>query len=143
MTAKRASWRISYYKMMDRCHNPNSQKYASYGAKGIIVCEAWRNNSKQFHADMGDRPEGTTLDRIDNSGIYEPSNCRWVDANEQSSNRTVARVIKFNGKMMTRKEASKASGISVNTLSDRLYRQRIEGEDLFAPVDIRFSRRYA
>ena len=58
-----------------------------YGERGIKVCEAWDESSEEFHSDMGDRPEGLTLDRVDVNGNYEPENCRWATWEEQMANR--------------------------------------------------------
>jgi hypothetical protein len=72
--------------MIQRCTNPNRDNYSYYGGRGIAVCEAWRVFDN-FLADMGVRPEGMTLDRIDPNGHYEPSNCRWADPATQTRNR--------------------------------------------------------
>jgi hypothetical protein len=78
--------------MVNRCHNPNNSSYGRYGARGIQVCTRWRTGDGEktgfelFLLDMGERPEGMTLDRIDPHGDYEPSNCRWATLKEQRAN---------------------------------------------------------
>jgi hypothetical protein len=75
--------------MRQRCRDPNARSYPWYGARGITVCARWRR-FENFLADMGERPRGKTLDRIDNDGNYEPGNCRWATALEQIHNRRKA-----------------------------------------------------
>lgn len=70
----------------DRCSNPKSKSFQWYGAVGVQVCERW-NQFENFYADMGDRPPGTSIDRIDPFGDYEPGNCRWTDPVTQRNNR--------------------------------------------------------
>lgn len=83
--------------MVNRCHNENNSAFGRYGAVGTIVCDRWRFGDGDkigfvcFLEDMGERPEGMTLDRHPNpAGNYEPSNCRWATIQEQRNNRTVA-----------------------------------------------------
>lgn len=81
----------SYRAMITRCTYPNGIEWGRYGARGITICDRWNpavgGSYANFLADMGERPEGMTLDRINNDGNYEPGNCRWATASEQARNK--------------------------------------------------------
>ena len=76
------TWRM----MKQRCNNPSYTHYSYYGGRGIKVCEEWLHSFESFIEYVGPRPDGTTLDRIDNNGDYEPGNVRWATAKEQQAN---------------------------------------------------------
>src|SRR5690606_22328544 len=75
----------SYESMKQRCLNPNATGYEIYGGRGIKVCDRWLESFEIFLADMGERPEGMTIDRVDRNGNYEPSNCRWATVETQQN----------------------------------------------------------
>lgn len=77
----------SWQSAKQRCLNLANQKYPDYGGRGIRICDRWRDSFKAFLEDMGERPDGRTLDRIDNDGNYEPGNCRWATTKQQGYNR--------------------------------------------------------
>lgn len=103
---KSPTW-ISWSDMRQRCMYPNAHNYKYYGAKGIKVCDRWAKpviGFENFIKDMGERPDGCTLDRIDNNGDYCPENCRWATAREQAKD--WEKIIEFNGESHNEKDWS-------------------------------------
>lgn len=92
--ARRTDIYRTWTAMKTRCSNPSSSNYRYYGGRGISVCKAWADSFEQFAADMGPRPAGKTIDRIDSDGNYEPGNCRWASQAEQYANRRPRSVYK-------------------------------------------------
>lgn len=78
---------VSWQAMLHRCYHTQHTNYRYYGAKGIRVCQRWRHSFADFLADVGERPHGTTLDRIDGTKGYKPGNVRWASAQQQADNR--------------------------------------------------------
>jgi hypothetical protein len=107
-------------QMIMRCHNPNSISFPYYGARGIRVCDRWRQSVESFVADMGLAPANKSIDRIDNDGPYEPANCRWATQLEQHANRSDNRRLTHNGETLTIAEWSRRSGISPALLWHRV-----------------------
>jgi hypothetical protein len=87
----------SWQAMKSRCYNSRNVMFHRYGKRGITVCDQWRENFEQFVADMGPRPKGHSLDRINNDGDYEPGNCRWSPKLEQDNNRSTCMTITLGG----------------------------------------------
>lgn len=109
----------TWVRMRQRCEQPKLKAYPRYGGRGIIVCERWQKY-ENFLADMGPRPDGLSLDRINNDGNYEPGNCRWATDYEQQNNRSSNRPITWRGRTQNLKQWAKELGMRHTTLSRRL-----------------------
>jgi hypothetical protein len=122
-TGKRSATYRSWESMKSRCENPHSDQYPRYGGRGIRVCERWQSSFEHFLADMGERPEGTTLDRFPNSnGNYEVSNCRWANAKDQARNRSSNVAITYEGRTQTMAAWCEEFGLSKALVHYRIKR---------------------
>jgi hypothetical protein len=123
--------------MKARCHRKDSKDFKNYGARGIIVCEEWRNRFESFYhwAIDNSYEEHFTLDRKDVNGNYEPSNCRWATTKEQGNNTRYNRRITINGETKTIAEWSRIAGIGPKALRYRI-ESGWEEIDLLLPVGV-------
>jgi hypothetical protein len=108
----------SWCGMIQRCTNPNSKAFPNYGGRGITVCERWRK-FENFYADMGAKPEGLSLDRINNDGNYEATNCRWATRSQQAQNRRGVYSPEIRAKILAIVETE---GITYKTAARRVLR---------------------
>ena len=111
--------------IIGRCTNPNDKDYPRYGGRGITVSDEWRK-FENFYADMGDKPEGMQIDRINNDKGYSRENCRWATPSENSRNRRSARIITFKGISKPLVEWAQELGICSKALRYRLETWGIE-----------------
>lgn len=110
----------SYRNMLVRCLNPNHDNYKLYGGRGVKVCDNWLGSFENFYQDMGERPIGMTLDRIDPDGDYCKENCRWATQQKQCVNRRHNFKVFFDGREQTLPEWSREIDIPLMTLRNRI-----------------------
>jgi hypothetical protein len=106
--------------MLQRCHNPKSKDYASYGARGVTVCDTWRGSFAAFLADMGPRAQGLSFDRLDNDGPYRKENCEWRSGIEQARNKRTNHLVEYQGELRPIVEWAERFGLSRALLRYRL-----------------------
>lgn len=108
--------------MMRRCYDQTNKQYDGYGGRGIAVCDEWRGEGglAQFINDMGPRPPGRSIERIDNNGPYCKANCRWATRKEQQRNMRNSRIVTYNGRSGTLRDWAVWLGIDAATIHYRL-----------------------
>jgi hypothetical protein len=114
-----------------RCFNPANNYYDTYGGRGITMCDDWRDDFTVFLRDMGERPAGTSLDRIDNDRGYEPGNCRWSGTRIQSINKRHIAIHDFEGQRLTLKDIARVKDVNYAAF---LYRIKVKRESIDAAV---------
>jgi hypothetical protein len=126
----------SWQAMKSRCSNPNDESYARYGGRRISVCDRWlgENGFKNFYKDMGVRPKELTLERINNDGNYEPSNCKWATRKEQNRNTRTNRILEYGGRRQSLSAWAEEYGLNASLLSERLRNRWTIKKALNTPV---------
>lgn len=138
---KHSMWESREYStwenMVQRCTNPNSSKYHLYGGKGIKVCDQWLRSFSAFYGDVGPRPPGTSLDRLDPNKNYVKNNCRWATPREQLANLSRYRAkIKIDGRVMETEDWIKELGVDRELFKARVLKGLSFKEALLINVDI-------
>lgn len=126
----------AWIHMRGRCNTKTDHRYEYYGGRGISVCSRW-DDYENFLADMGRRPDGYSLDRIDVNGNYEPGNCRWASEITQKNNTRRNVNIEHNGETKSMRRWAIELGFSPDLIKKRYYRGD-RGEHLFRPVDHKY-----
>lgn len=110
----------SWCRAKARCYSVKNNRYHSHGGRGIIMCDEWKNSFEQFYKDMGNRPIGTSIERKDNDGNYEPGNCIWATPAEQSKNRRSSHFVEVLGKTLNVIDAEKILGIHRSSINQKV-----------------------
>jgi len=133
----------TWSSMMARCYDSTRYPYSRYGGRGIKVCKRWHDITN-FVADMGQRPKGHSIDRIDNNGDYEPGNCRWVTQRQQMNNFSGNRLVKLNGETLTVSQLAGRSGKNYHSIYGRLVRGWTPFEAATLPryTNIKYARKH-
>jgi hypothetical protein len=127
--------------MKSRCHIESSNSYQHYGARGVSVCERWRDDFRAFMEDMGRCPKGWTLDRKDPNGNYQPDNCRWATWETQATNKRRTIRCEFNGATMTLMQLVAITGLDYHALHRELRTNGRSGDEAVRVVTHRVSAR--
>lgn len=124
-----------WWGMIERCYKVHHKSYQDYGGRGISVCNEWLHDFQAFHdwSMANGYKEGLMIDRINNNGNYEPSNCRWVTPSQNSRNRRTSRIIECNGVSHSLVEWSEITGLHPDTITERIKRGWSISDALFMP----------
>ena len=115
--------------MLRRCYDEESDHYKYYGRVGIRVCDRWVESFDNFMEDMGKKPDGMSIDRIDLRGDYCPENCRWASSITQANNKSNNRYFEYNGESLTIPELARKYGIKEGTIRSRVYARKMTIEE--------------
>lgn len=112
----------AWIDMRNRCYKISSPRFPVYGGRGIRVCERWKHSFNNFYKDMGEPPNGTSIERLDNDGDYGPDNCVWATWREQYRNRSTNVVIEYEGRKMPLCDWAEEIGMPHGVLRSRIRR---------------------
>ncbi len=127
--------------MKQRCSDPNMDSYPRYGGRGITVCERWARSFENFFEDMGDRPPGMSIERIDNDKGYSPENCKWATVNEQARNKSKTRLITIDGMTLCVTDWAIKKDISLSSILQRIKKGFSPQDAVMTPIAPRYYRR--
>lgn len=130
----------AWHGMTQRCINKQNRFYRYYGGRGIKVCDRWMD-FENFLKDMGERPEGYTIERIDNNEGYNPNNCKWATRKEQQRNRRVSVLVTVNGAKASLEDACNQAGIHPTTIRGRIKRGATPQEAFDKPVNSKYRKK--
>jgi hypothetical protein len=123
-----------WQSMRRRCLTPTTNQFADYGGRGIKICEEW-DSFEQFAKDMGERPPGYTLERVDNDGDYGPSNCKWASRKEQQRNQRVTRRVIIGDRSYIAAELAEIASLKTDSILDRVARGQTY-EEVVSPIRV-------
>ena len=115
----------SWTTMKSRCYNEDNNRFYAYGGRGIAVCDRWLESFENFLADMGDRPDGCTIDRIDVNGNYDPENCRWATTSDQAKNQRKNVWYELDGQKMIQADVARALGVHPSVVLEMRRKNRL------------------
>ncbi len=118
----------TWQTMKSRCYCPSQDKRGKYRENNIIVCDEWKHSFENFYNDMGEKPDGYTLERIDNNKSYNKENCIWADWNTQSRNKSSNIIIEYNNESKVLEDWASHFNIKYTTLYNRMFRSNLSFE---------------
>jgi len=130
----------AWQNMKKRCYCPSTTRFERWGGRGIRVCTAWLSSFEYFLEDMGECPDGHSLDRIDNDGNYEPDNCRWGTAEEQGAHKSNSRMLTVGSHTKTLTQWAGITGLDKRTIFARLKRGYTDEAAIDTRLDPRGSK---
>jgi DNA-binding transcriptional ArsR family regulator len=125
----------AWIDMKQRCYYPKFLQHKDYADRGIVVCDRWRDSFPNFLLDMGRKPSRAySLERVDNDGIYEPTNCVWATRRQQQKNKRLTVLYPFQGEMLCPSEIARLTGLPDRTVRRHLQRAAASPDEAIAKL---------